>query len=199
MRAAVASRTYLHADARREQILRDARRLYARRPYAVVTTADIAEATGVSWGLVAHYFGDKRGLYLAVLYSIAEPTETAPISGATLQQRLQNLVDFALSVLERNQESWMAVISGGYASGDAEIAMVIETGRERAAGMVIAALGSDVPAPNPDKLRAAARCIVGLAESAAAEWLHRQRLTRDEVRALLIDSFTAMAVVIRAP
>jgi AcrR family transcriptional regulator len=197
MRAVAASRTYLHADARREQILRDARRLYARRPYAVVTTADIAEATGVSWGLVAHYFGDKRGLYLAVLYSIAEPTETAPISGATLQQRLQNLVDFALSVLERNQESWMAVISGGYASGDAEIAMVIETGRERAAGMVIAALGSDVPA-HPDKLRAAARCIVGLAESAAAEWLHRQRLTRDEVRALLIDSFTAMAAVIRA-
>jgi AcrR family transcriptional regulator len=190
-----ATRTYLHAEARREQILRTARRLYARRPYAAVTTADIAQAAGVSWGLVAHYFGDKRGLYLAVLRSIAEPAGPAPIHSESLHERLDHLVEFALTVLERNKESWTAVMGSWNAGGDADVAAVIETGRERAAEMVIEALGPDAPPLAPATLRATARCMVGVAEAAAAEWLLRHRLTRDEVRALLLQSFTAMTAV----
>jgi AcrR family transcriptional regulator len=53
-------RRRLEPDARREQILSVAIRLFGSKPYAEVSTTDVARDAGVARGLVNHYFGTKR-------------------------------------------------------------------------------------------------------------------------------------------
>jgi len=48
-----------------------ARRLFARRGYAGTSMADIAAAAGVSKATVFHHFGNKRGLYQALIADAA--------------------------------------------------------------------------------------------------------------------------------
>ncbi len=55
------------ADARREELLRAALRLFAERGVDGTTIADIAAATGTAHGLVYHYYASKNDLLLAVL------------------------------------------------------------------------------------------------------------------------------------
>ena len=59
-------RTRLHPEIRREQIVDAAERVFLGRDPAEVTFEEIAEAAGVSRGLVYNYFGDKQGLVAAV-------------------------------------------------------------------------------------------------------------------------------------
>jgi len=54
----------LGADVRREQILTAAAKLFGERPYSAISTTELAEAAGVTRGLLHHYFGTKRDLYL---------------------------------------------------------------------------------------------------------------------------------------
>jgi AcrR family transcriptional regulator len=55
------------ADARREELLRAALRLFAERGFDGTTIADIATATGTAHGLVYHYFASKNDLLMTVL------------------------------------------------------------------------------------------------------------------------------------
>ena len=62
-----ATRQRLAPAQRRQQIIDAARVLYSDRPYDDVSTSELAEAAGVARGLINHYFGDKRELFLAVM------------------------------------------------------------------------------------------------------------------------------------
>ena len=50
-------------EQRREEILRAALRLFVRKGYAGTKVGDIAEAVGMSAGLMFHYFDSKEALY----------------------------------------------------------------------------------------------------------------------------------------
>ena len=50
-------------EQRREEILRAALRLFVRKGYAGAKVGDIAEAVGMSAGLMFHYFESKEALY----------------------------------------------------------------------------------------------------------------------------------------
>ncbi|MDR3576977.1 MAG: TetR/AcrR family transcriptional regulator [Anaerolineaceae bacterium] len=54
-------------DERQEQILMAALRVFAQQGFAATKMSDIAAAAGVSYGLVAHYFGKKDEIYSAVI------------------------------------------------------------------------------------------------------------------------------------
>ncbi len=62
-----ASRTRLVPEARVPLILENALDLFARQNYASVTTRDIAKACGVNVALIYYYFGNKEGLFRAVI------------------------------------------------------------------------------------------------------------------------------------
>src|ERR1700732_1109937 len=69
----------LEHDERRGQILACARRLFSERPYAAVSTTEIAREAGVARGLLNHYFGTKRDLYLEVVRSLVRmPSNPVP-------------------------------------------------------------------------------------------------------------------------
>jgi AcrR family transcriptional regulator len=67
-------RRRLEAEVRRKEILRAASRAFASRPYDAVHIDAIARDAGASWALINHYFGDKRGLFLAVAREIVART-----------------------------------------------------------------------------------------------------------------------------
>jgi len=54
-------------ERRRRQLIDAARALFSQRPYDQVTTGEIAQKAGVAYGLIAHHFENKRGLYIAVM------------------------------------------------------------------------------------------------------------------------------------
>ena len=52
---------------RREQILDAANALFSERGYDEVSIEDIASSAGVTRGLVHHYFGGRKEVYIALL------------------------------------------------------------------------------------------------------------------------------------
>ncbi|WP_280268321.1 TetR/AcrR family transcriptional regulator [Nocardia wallacei] len=57
------------------------RRLFAERGYANVSAEEIVSAAGVTRGALHHHYGDKRGLFLAVL-ELVEADATAEVTRA---------------------------------------------------------------------------------------------------------------------
>jgi AcrR family transcriptional regulator len=65
--------------------------------YRGSSTNEIARRAGVTWGVIQHYFGNREGLMLAVLQAgarhMVETVEGARIDGATVEERMSQLVD----------------------------------------------------------------------------------------------------------
>src|ERR1700729_3007126 len=101
----------LDHDERRRQILACARRLFSERSYDAVSTTDLAAEAGVARGLLHHYFGTKRDLYLEVIRSLVRmPAQPVPLQapGRGLEAVISASVDRWLTMLERNREMWLA-------------------------------------------------------------------------------------------
>ena len=57
----------LAPDERRAQILRAADEIFRSHPYDEVSLDSIADAAGITRGLISHHFGTKRELYVEVV------------------------------------------------------------------------------------------------------------------------------------
>ena len=187
--------TRLEHDERRAQILATARRLFSERHFGAVSTTEIARAAGVARGLLHHYFGTKRALYLeAVRSMVSMPLQPVPteLDGRTPEQLLGEGVDRWLELLSRNRETWIAARGAQGFGRDADVEAILEEARERAIDQVIEAVRPrEDPAAAPAELRALARAYAGLAEATSLEWLQHDRLTRDQAHALLYEGFVA--------
>ena len=75
---------------RREEILDAANALFAERGYDEVSIEDIAHAAGVTRGLVHHYFGGRKEVYIALLERIGTMREEQlpPPVGRSARARL---------------------------------------------------------------------------------------------------------------
>jgi AcrR family transcriptional regulator len=188
--------TRLARDERRAQILACARRLFSERHFGAVSTTEIARAAGVARGLIHHYFGTKRELYLeAVRSMLSMPLQPVPteVDGRDPEQLLGEGVDRWLELLARNRETWIAARGAQGFGRDPDVEAILEEAREGAVDQVIEALrpGTD-PAAAPAELRGVARAYAGLAEATGLEWLQHGRLTRPQARALLYEAFVAI-------
>jgi AcrR family transcriptional regulator len=185
----------LDYDERRAQILACARRLFSERNYDSVSTTDIARAAGVARGLLHHYFGTKRDLYLEVVRTLVRmPSNPVPLQnpGRGIEVVITESVDRWLTMLERNRETWLAAIGPRGLGRDPEVEAILEQAREQAADRLIEALQTYEAAQAPGELRATIRAYSGFAEAASVEWLLRRRLTRVQVRALLVQGFLSI-------
>lgn len=108
-------RRRLEPDARRGQILACAVRLFGARPYPDVSTTDIARAAGVARGLVNHYFGTKKQLYLEVVRVMVTVPEVAVarLPAGDLRTRVDASVTWFLDVVSRHRTSWLAAVTAG--------------------------------------------------------------------------------------
>jgi AcrR family transcriptional regulator len=182
----------LDHDERRRQILQCARRLFSERPYASVSTTELAREAGVARGLLHHYFGSKRDLYLEVVRTMMRvPTNPVPLQapGRGIEVVIDESVGRWLTMLEHNRGTWLALIGGRGLGRDPEVEEILEEAREQAADRLIEALQTYEAARAPDELRAAIRAYSGFAEAASLQWLERERLTKDQLHVLLVQAF----------
>jgi AcrR family transcriptional regulator len=171
---------------RRQQIIDAARELYSDRPYDAVSTGELAGAAGVARGLINHYFGDKRELFLAVMReSIMMPERALPeLEGKTVDERARLTMDWILEAATTYGQAWIAASGAANLHGSSDIQAIVDEADDRAARLVLDALGL----PDTPHLRARLRPTAALTKAVCREWLQRGTFTRDEALDLLTDS-----------
>lgn len=184
-------RSRLSVEERKEQLLDLALELFSQHTYEELSIDAIAEAAGVSKGLLYHYFRNKRAFFVAALRRAAdqfyEATEVpVPESGEPTLEEMREGMEKFLAFAEEHEGSYVFLLRGGMA-GDQEVMDVIEQTRERFLARMLGNLGN-VPAPAQMMLRG---CLA-LAETVSLEWLRSEpREPRTVVAERLVTVFVA--------
>ena len=112
---------------RREQILDAANALFAERAYDEVSIEDIASAAGVTRGLVHHYFGGRKDVYIALLERLGAQREEQlpPPVGRSARARVADTVSRWLDWTEANRTIWLATIAHGEDIADPDVRRVV--------------------------------------------------------------------------
>ena len=188
----MAAFTRLEPDARRQEILGAARRVFLRTDFATTSMGEIAEEAGVTRGLLNHYFGTKRDLYLAV---VADVASTLPAMVDTTLRDLpreemvaRNAENF-LDAMERDVEVWSVLLGAEALARDPDVAAVMTAARDEVVDLMARNHGGDDP---PEELRMALRVFQGAAETIVKEWLQLGRMSREQAQAILTGLLLAL-------
>jgi len=186
-----ASRRRLPPEARREEILLAARKLFSERPYTSVSTADVAEAAGVARSLVHHYFGGIRELMLAVIAhggaSLVDVRTAGP--EVPLDERLPHNAAATLDVISENRELWLALAVYGASVDDPDMRALMKAANEQFIQRTLA-INSDVISDTPTT-RFVLRSYNALATEATRAWLMGEQ-TREDTERLLVTALRNM-------
>lgn len=175
----------LEPDERRTQILASAVRLFGDKPYAEVSMSDVAASAGVARGLIHHYIGGKRDLYLESVRFLVTvpPIEDVNLPTGSLEERARGSVHWLVGVIETHGPAWVSMSSG---SGvDEQVARILDEADDLAAERVLQATAFD--GASREVATAAVRAFGGMVKAAGREWLIRETLDRQQVEALLTD------------
>ncbi len=186
------ARRRLEPDERREQILQCAIEMFGERPYAAVSTADLASRAGVARGLINHYFGTKRDLYLAVVRRMVTlpPDAARPAFTGTIRERADLSVRWLLDMLVEHGATWVAVVGAEGIGDDPELQRILDEADDSAAEWVLRGVGA---AHDSEAMRAVVRSYGAMVKYAGREWIRRNSLTRHQVEVLLVESLIALA------
>src|SRR6478609_5968003 len=143
---------------RRDQILDAANALFAERGYDEVSIEDIARSAGVARGLVHHYFGGRKEVYIALLERIGAVREESlrPPVGRSARARVADTASRWLDWTEANRDIWLASVAPGEDISDPDVRRVI-AGLVRRAVALLAAYHADMAEDSP-RLRHALEC-----------------------------------------
>jgi AcrR family transcriptional regulator len=179
------------APDRRQSIIDAARNLFATRPYDRVTTSEIAKNAGVAYGLIAHHFENKRGLYLAVMNEIAEEIAasqlTPPPADSTLDDQLRHALRSHIAYIDSYSGSFVALLRGALGA-DTEHQETVERLRWIGAQRILLALG--IVDAIPPVLRAAMHGWVGYLDEMMID-----RITHRDIDADALVELAAAALV----
>src|SRR3954463_13384323 len=169
---------------RRDQILDAANALFAERSYDEVSVEDIAGSAGVARGLVHHYFGGRKEVYIGLLERLGAVREgqLPPPVGRSARARVADTVSRWLDWTEANRTIWLGTIAHGEDVADPDVRRVV-TGLVRRAVALLAAFHSEIAEDSP-QLRHALECWTGLTRAAPRRWLHGEA-TREATHELL--------------
>lgn len=184
----------LGPDERRNQILACAVRLFGERPYAAVSTTEIAAEAGVARGLLNHYFGTKRDLYLEVVRTmlfVPPIEEMNPIAGDT-GERVRAAIGWLVDVIEAHGHSWVAFSGAEGASTDPEVRKIHDEADDLAAERVLDIIGFVGTEHQRQVVHATARAFGGLVKAVAREIIDRKSLTSELARRQLTAALIAM-------
>ena len=177
----------LDADQRREEIFACAQRLFTQRPYADGSTADIAREAGVARGLLNHYFGTKRDLYLEVVREAATVPEiaVAQLPDGTLEERIDASVTWFLDSLEQQGATWINAAGSHGIGRDPELEKILVRAENDSVDRLLEAIGVAEVDGRRLELQAFIRTYGQLARAAGREWLTKKSLSREQVHQLL--------------
>jgi AcrR family transcriptional regulator len=175
------ARTRLSPEVRREQILEAAERVFLERDPNEVTFEEIAEAAGVSRGLVYNYFGDKQGLIAAAYVRGMQRLDdrlAAAVDGIddVGEERLRRVVRAYLGFAAESATGFASMVGSNSTLSHPEAK---EARTQRIAQVAARWFAGDAAS-------VLASAVVGLLESAAVAWIETDgRVDLDETAAQL--------------
>ncbi|MQA63517.1 MAG: TetR family transcriptional regulator [Actinophytocola sp.] len=186
----------LEPDERREQILACAIRLFGERPYAAVSTTDVAREAGVARGLINHYFDSKRGLYLEVVQRMVTVPKAgrAKVPTGPLRERVEFSVDWLLDAIGAHGKTWIAVLGTEGVGNDPEVERILAEADEQAAVNLLKTVGMYDAEPEGEQLRALVRAYGGMVKALGREWITHGNLTREQVQLVLTEQLITLLV-----
>lgn len=180
-------------DERHTQLLELGMKLFAERPYDDVSIDDIAEAAGISKGLLYHYFGSKRDLYVATVREAAELLRARIEPDMTLPpaERARSGLEGYLSFVEEHAQSFAGLMRSGIGN-DREVAAVVEETRDLIVARMMENMGFARPRP---RFRFVLRSWIGMVEAASLDWLARKDVDRESVIQVMTESLYAAVLI----
>ena len=165
------ARRRLDPAARQSEIVTVATRHFAERGYEATSTAEIATDAGVTRALVHHYFGDKSGLFRAVVHEFAEAASTIPRASrkTPLGDRVAANLDHWLDFLDRHRGTWLATAGHGDNIADPDIRALVEQGRDSFINHMVASYPETLTGADHEVV--ALRSYFGFNQAACRQWL----------------------------
>ena len=194
---AIATRplTTERAGERRRQLIEAALAVFGERDYDEVSVDEVADAAGVSHGLVFQYFGSKKGLYVACLQPLIEffreriepDPDLAPIE--RLRSGLRNYAD----LISEHPVGYRSLMTRG--TGFSEVREGLERARWQRIIRLAEGMGLD---PNQPAVRVGLRSWIAYVDTAMLTWLDQGAPDRDALVGMLVRALGATAESIAA-
>jgi AcrR family transcriptional regulator len=184
--SAPARRVRLLPEDRRSQLVSLALERFSGRAYDDVSIDDIAEAAGISKGLLYHYFPTKRDFYVAALDKAARELVARTASDPAVDPALRPVhgIDAYLDYVSGHGKAFITLMRGGLGA-DAEIGAILERTRDRIAQDILgdlAAFTGHTDVARSPLVRSSVRGWIGYMEAVSVDWLERQDVPRDRIR-----------------
>lgn len=187
-------RTRMSPDARRRQLIDLGVELARDRPLDLITMETVAEAAGVSKGLLFHYFESKSDFHLCVISEQAQEMldRTAPHEElgdpiAMLHASIASYVDYVAA----NGKGFIGVIRGAASSDDA-IREVADRTRAAMTERILSRAGLIGLERTPAVEMAVAGWVV-FVEELLVRWIEEPVLTREQLIAIFVGALPALA------
>jgi AcrR family transcriptional regulator len=180
-----APRERLDVEERRRRLVALGMELFSERTYDDVSIDELAQAAGISKGLLYHYFPTKRDFYVATVREAAQQLLERTATPETMDpiERLRSGLDAYLDYVAKHGKPYQALLRSGVGA-DAEVARIVD-GTRRAFGARLLE-GAPVTERGP-LVQLVLRGWVGFVEAATVEWLdHKRKIDRTALRELLV-------------
>ncbi|MDQ4112638.1 MAG: TetR/AcrR family transcriptional regulator [Actinomycetota bacterium] len=174
----------LEPDQRKQQILSAAVRRFGSSRYSDVSVADIAKDAGVARGLVNHYYGNKRELYLTVVRTMmfVPPLEAAEVPTGSRRERIDAVVGWLMDIVEAHGRGWIAIASSGTVGTDPEVQDLLDKADDLAAERVLDVVDFAGTPEERAVALASVRAFGGMAKAISRELIERRSMTSEQAR-----------------
>jgi AcrR family transcriptional regulator len=164
--------------------------VFGDRDYDEVSVDEVAEAAGVSHGLIFQYFGSKRGLYVACLEPLIENfrARIEPDSGMEPADRLRSGLRKYADVISEHPAGYRNLMTRAAAFG--EVRDRLEQARWWRIERLAEEMGLDAERP---AVRLGLRSWVAYVDTAMLTWLEQDSPDRDALVEMLVRVLGATA------
>lgn len=187
----------LAPDARRDQLIEKGLELLGHHAADQMSINELAQAAGISKGLLYHYFPTKSDFVVAVFRRAREELEermTPADPSLDPAERLDASLSAFLTYVEDHAAGFLA-IARARTGGDEAIRAELAEGRRRRIDQLVdvaaARTGRERAAVDTPTLRAGLEGWLSYSETVIVRWLSEQKLERSEVLRLLRQTFIA--------
>ena len=110
----------------------------------------------------------------------------------TFEERVGVAVDWLITVIETFGHTWIRVTGSEGVGADPEVQKIIDDADWRTADLLLDAVGFVGTSADRNTANVSVRCFGALAKAAAREWIERETIGREQVRAMLVTTLLAL-------
>lgn len=164
-------RARMSREDRRAQLIDLGTQLVKASSFDEVSVEQVADAAGISRGLLFHYFPTRRDFLLAIAQAGADDllARTAPDPDLPPLEQLQAGLDAFIDYVLEHRDAYVAVIRGA-ASGEPAMLDVVADTRATFVGRILDGFGLDTHACSP-VVTVAVHGWLGFMEESTLAWL----------------------------